>query len=160
MDYPGLDGFLGTRASFMLDVVFLAMFLVLPLLAWSIGLARSGRFLAHKRMQVTLALVLLAAVVLFEVDMRWHGWTPRAEASPYYATGLVNTVLWIHLFFAVPTALIWIYVVVQALRKFPSPPQPGVHSAAHRFWGWLAAIEMACTAITGWIFYYLAFAAA
>ena len=36
-EFHGINGFLGTRASIMLDVVFLAMFLVLPVLAWSIA---------------------------------------------------------------------------------------------------------------------------
>ena len=36
----GIDGFLGTRATFMLDVVTVAMVGVLPLLAW---LARHAR---------------------------------------------------------------------------------------------------------------------
>ena len=58
-----------------------------------------------------------------------------------------------------PTAVLWTVVIVQALRKFPRPPQPGQHSAAHKFWGWLAVIEMFMTAVTGWIFYYLAFVA-
>jgi hypothetical protein len=50
-------------------------------------------------------------------------------------------------------------VIVQALRKFPKPPQPGMHSSSHKFWGWLASIGMFLTAVTGWIFYYLAFVA-
>ena len=86
MDYPGIDGFLGTRASLMLDVVFLAMFVVVPVMLWSIYQVKyRRRYLLHKRVQLTLALVLLAAVTLFEVDMRIHGWQQRAELSPYFA---------------------------------------------------------------------------
>jgi uncharacterized membrane protein YozB (DUF420 family) len=65
----------------------------------------------------------------------------------------------IHLFFAVTTTVLWLAVIVRALRKFPSPPAPCDHSASHMFWGRLAAIDMALTALTGWIFYYLAFVA-
>lgn len=154
-----MDGFLGTRASFMLDVVFLAMFVVLPVMGWSIAQVRyHRRYQLHKRVQLTLGTILLVAVTLFEVDMRLNDWTKWAEKSPYYPT-IVNTSLWIHLFFAVPTALIWIYVIVQGLRKFPNPPAPGEHSRSHLFWGRLAAIEMTLTAVTGWIFYWLAFVA-
>jgi hypothetical protein len=161
MDYPGIDGFLGTRASLMLDVVFLAMFVVLPVLGWSIRQVRyQRRYLLHKRLQLALGIVLLVAVTLFEIDMRLHDWTLRAAVSPYYSTGVVSTSLWIHLFFAVPTALLWIYVIVAALRRFPQPPQSGSHSRSHIFWGRVAAIEMVLTAITGWIFYWLAFVAA
>jgi cytochrome b subunit of formate dehydrogenase len=67
--------------------------------------------------------------------------------------------LWVHLFFAIPTAVLWIFVIVQALRKFDDPPLPNAYSAQHKFWGWIAAIEMTLTAVTGWAFYYLAFVA-
>lgn len=166
-DYPGIDGFLrflGFRGSLMLDVVFLAMFAVLPVLAISVYLVKRRRFELHKKLQLTLGMVLLVAVVAFEVDMRIHDWTERADLSPYFSAETkwscpAGIALIIHLFFAIPTALVWAVVTVQALRKFPHPPQPGTHSASHKFWGWLAVLEMCGTALTGWIFYYLAFVA-
>jgi hypothetical protein len=79
----GIDGFLGTRASLMLDVVFAAMFVVLPVLAWSIQQVRvHRRYLLHKRVQLTLGTILLVAVTLFEIDMRLNDWTLRANSSP------------------------------------------------------------------------------
>jgi hypothetical protein len=59
----------------------------------------------------------------------------------------------------VSSALLWVAVVVRALRNFPNPPQPGSHSSWHIFWGWAAAIDLVCTAVTGWLFYWLAFVA-
>ncbi len=64
-----------------------------------------------------------------------------------------------HLSFAVPTLLLWIVVVVAAWRRFPNPPQPGSHSRWHARMGWLAVIGMTLTAVTGWVFYGLAFVA-
>ncbi len=183
MEYPGIDGFLNTRASLMLDVVFLAMFAVLPILGASIYLVKYRRLYAlHKRIQLLLGVVLLAAVALFEIDMRFiSGWQARAAESPYFAPieepssllrtvymqilgrsqveGWVFTSLGIHLFFAVTTTLLWIVVIVRALRNFPNPPASCAHSASHMFWARIAAIDMAMTALTGWIFYYLAFVA-
>src|SRR5438128_2269069 len=82
----GIRGFLGSRASIMLDVVFLAMFVVLPILGWSIWQVRSGRkFARHKRVQLILAAVLLITVVAFEADMQWiSGWKERARLSSYW----------------------------------------------------------------------------
>lgn len=159
--YRGIDGFLGTRASIMLDVVFLAMFAVMPVLAWSVYLAKVKRnYRLHKQVQVTLGLVLLAAVLLFEIDMRFiSGWNDRAEPSPYWTGGAVWKALGIHLCFAVTTAILWVVVIIRALRNFPSPPTPGPHSAWHKRWAWIAAIDMLMTSLTGWIFYWLAFAA-
>jgi putative membrane protein len=154
------DGFLGTRASLMLDVVFLAMFVVVPALAWSVYLVKVRRnYLLHKRVQVLLGSVLLVAVVLFEVDMRMYGWTHRAKDSPYTADGTVLKVLYVHLCFAVSAALLWILVIYRALVNMPSPPWPCPHSAWHKRWGWIAAIDMVLTSLTGWTFYWLAFVA-
>ncbi|MBW3599891.1 MAG: DUF420 domain-containing protein [Planctomycetes bacterium] len=159
-DYPGLEGFLGGRGSLMLDIVFLAMFAVVPAMAVSIYLVKlRRRHLLHKWIQVTLGAVLLAAVAAFEVDMRLHGWRERAAPSPYYESNLVDAMLYVHLVFAVPTVVIWACVIIAALRQFPNPPTPGKHSRRHKLWGWIAAIEMTMTAVTGWIFYWMAFVA-
>ena len=157
------SGFLGTRASLMLDVVFVAMFLVLPVLVASILWVKRRRYGRHKRIQLCLGIVLLVAVTAFEVDMRFFtDWEKLAEPSPYYRTdgwSTVWTALSIHLAFAIPAAFLWAFVIIQALRKFPVPPAPGAHSASHKRWGWLAAFTMVMTAITGWVFYWLAFMA-
>jgi putative membrane protein len=158
-----MSGFLGSRGTLMLDVVFLAMFLVVPAMFFSIGLAKKRRdFVNHKRLQLILGSVLFLAVVAFEVDMRVNGWEHLAEPSPYHVKGAWCAVwyaLAIHLSFAIPTFLLWIVVIARALILFPNPPLPGRHSKAHKFWGWLAVLGMTGTAITGWLFYYLAFVA-
>jgi putative membrane protein len=162
-EFGGMDGFLGARGSLMLDVVFLAMFLVVPVMFLSIGLAKKRHdYTTHKWIQLILGIVLLVAVVAFEVDMRINGWKHRAEASPFYVKDAwcgVWYALTIHLCFAVPTFGLWVLVIARALMLFPNPPMPGPHSKAHKFWGWLAALGMSGTAATGWIFYYLAFVA-
>lgn len=152
-----MDGFLGTRASIMLDVVFLAMFAVLPIMGWSIWLVKYRQnYRLHKAVQLILGGVLLVTVVLFETDMRLNGWRDRAQSSEYFNDWVFHS-LYIHLCFAVTTALLWVAVIVQALRKFPSPPVPCAHSPRHIFWAKLAAIDMCLTALTGWVFYWLAF---
>jgi len=172
--YPGIDGFLGTRASIMLDVVFVAMFAVLAVMAVSIYLARyRQQYLLHKRIQIALGTVLLVTVVAFEVDMQWlTEWELRAAASPYFVPdyssntpagvkwgSVVGRSLLVHLCFAVPTFALWIFVIVQGLRYFPHPPRPNAYSSRHKLWARLAAIGMTMTALTGWVFYYLAFIA-
>ncbi len=159
-----LHGFLPTRGSLMLDVVFVAMFAIIPLMMWSIYLARyRRRYEWHKRLQITLAVVLLLAVTAFEVDLRFFtDWEALAEPSPFYQAEAWNAVwyaLVVHLCFAIPTPLLWVYVIVQALRRFPHPAAPSPHSRQHIWWARLAAAGMFLTALTGWIFYWLAFVA-
>jgi putative membrane protein len=155
-------GFLPSRGSFMLDVVFLAMFAVLPVLAYSIYLVKQRRAYAlHKRIQITLAAVLLVTVTAFEVDLNFvtKDWRPLAEPSRFYDAGWVDRCLWVHLAFAVPTPLLWVFVIVQGLRYFPNPPQPNAYSRRHARWAWLATVSMFFTAVTGWLFYWMAFVA-
>lgn len=168
-DFDGINGFLGTRAALMTDVVFVALFAIVPVMAWSIWRVRKRAkddlktLQLHKQVQVTLGLVLLVAVILFEIDVRFiSNWEQRAAASPYYSPDGWSSVwisLIVHLFFAIPTLFLWIYVIVMALRKFDSPPKPNAYSSKHRFTARLAAIGMTGTAVTGWLFYLLAFAA-
>ncbi len=117
----------------------------------------------HKLIQIGLAVILLIAVVGFELEMRLFGWTQRAEASPYWVTGRGNDwidySLLLHLCFAIPTPFLWGWLVIGVLRGFPQPPSPSEHSQRHRILGTIAMIFMTMTAVTGWCFYWLAFAA-
>lgn len=164
--YPGIDGFLGTRGSVMLDVVFLAMFAVVPLLGLSIYLVKFRRqYDLHKKLQLAMGVVLLLAVTAFEIDMQFlTEWELRAEPSPYFDNAHkwscpAGISLLVHLCFSVPTFALWIYVLAAALRKFSHPPLPGPHSPHHIFWGKSAAYGTLLTALTGWVFYWLAFVA-
>ncbi len=164
--YPGISGFVpGSRGSLMLDVVFVAMFLVVPLLIASVYLVKYRRqYGLHKKLQLAMAAILLVAVLLFELDIRINGWEERAAPSPYFDSAHkwscpAGIALVVHLCFAVPTLLLWSIVVVQALRKFSRPPLPGPHSQWHARWATLGAIGMVLTAVTGWLFYWLAFVA-
>lgn len=162
----GLPGFLpGSRASFMLDVVFLAMFAIVPLLLLSVFLVRRRRYSLHKRLQLTLAAILLVAVGLFEIDMQlFTRWETLADGSRYFDPANkwgspAGLSLLVHLAFAIPTLILWIVVVAAALARFPNPPHPAPHSRWHTRLGWLATIGMLLTALTGWLFYALAFIA-
>jgi putative membrane protein len=159
-----VPGFLGTRGSLILDLVFTAMFLVVPVMWISIWLVYKGRrFRIHKAVQTTIAIVLLITVTAFELEIRIHGWRHLAAESPFWRDGswndLIDYWLVVHLLFAIPTPFIWAVVIVRAWRGFPRPPQPSEHSQAHRLWGKIAAAGMTLTAVTGGIFYWLAFAA-
>ncbi len=68
-------------------------------------------------------------LVLFETDVHYlSNWMERADASPYFdastRTGLVVYALWIHLFFAITTFILWSLILLRALNRFPSPPSP------------------------------------
>jgi hypothetical protein len=158
-DFPGIDGFLGSRAPLVLDLLFLAMFAVVVVLAWSVYQVKyRRRYQLHKRVQVVLGAVLLVAVVVFEINIQLYGWEDRAAGQVGRTVPTtVWTALYVHLLFAVSSAVLWPVVIVRALRNISDPPLPGPHSNWHIRWGWIAAVDMLLTALTGWTFYWLAF---
>ena len=158
-DFAGLDGFLGTRASLMMDLLVLAMPVVLGVLAWSIYLVRyRRRYGVHRWVQISLTVALAVVVAFFEVDIRTHGWQDRAAGA---IGGDVSTAvwvtLWVHVVIAVATLVLLPVVVIRALRGFGSPPRPGHHSTSHRFWGRAAVIGLVLTTVSSWVFYLSAF---
>jgi len=157
--YPGIDGILGTRAPLILDVLCIAMLAVVIVLAWSIYQVKvRRRYSLHKWTQITLAAILLTTVILFENDIRLHGWEDRAAGQiGGHAPAAAFEALYVHLIFAVTTVILWPVTIALALRNFPNPPLPGPHSRVHVPLARTAAIDMVLTAITGWIFYYVAF---
>lgn len=160
------DGFLGYQASFMLDFVVVSLLLVVPILLFSLFSVKvRQRYALHKNLQLLLGVVLLVAVSAFEVDLHLiqGGWEqviakqtpPVSEAQ----VAQIRTVLRIHLIFAISTPFLWIATIVLALRHFPHPPQPSAHSRLHKILGWLSAIDITLTSVTGLWFYYTAFIA-
>jgi hypothetical protein len=157
--FPGIDGFLQTRAPLMIDVVCLAMIGVVIVFAWSVYQVKvRHRYQLHKWTQITLGAILLVTVILFEVDIRLHGWEERAaNALNGRPAQVVYTALYVHLVFAISTVLLWPITIWLAVANFSSPPAPGLHSRVHVPLARLAGADMVLTALTGWIFYWLAF---
>lgn len=155
------DGFLGFRASLMLDVVVCALVLVVPLLLYSLYVVKVRRnYTLHRNLQMLLGIVLGIAVIAFEIDMRMQGgWEQivgkREIASDHFEQ--IRKMLYVHLVFAISTPFLWTATIVLALRRFANPPLPSPHSRLHKKLGWLATIDITLTSVTGLMFYYLAF---
>ena len=157
------DGFLGYRASLMLDVVVCALVVVVPTLLASLYAVKIRRnYSLHKNLQITLGMALLIAVGLFEVDMRLHGGIAGILAkrsrplSPAELTSFYR-LLYVHLFFAISTVFLWATTLSLALRRMPSPPRPCSHSRLHKPLGWLSAADITMTSVTGLLVYYYGF---
>ena len=160
------DGFLGYRTSFMLDFVVCALVIIVPLLLYSLWLVKVKRaFTKHKWLQLALGVILLFAVGAFEIDLQivHGGWENIVRKSHPDDAALAAKVsearpyLWVHLVFAVTTPFLWFTTLVLAFRRFPSPPAPGEHSRTHKTLGWLSTLDITLTAVTGLVFYYVAF---
>ncbi|HEY3968422.1 MAG TPA: DUF420 domain-containing protein [Planctomycetaceae bacterium] len=157
------DGFLGYKASLMLDVVVCALIVVVPTLSYSLYAVKIRRnYSLHKALQITLGVVLLTAVGLFEIDMRLQGGieailAKRSRPLSAAENASFRTLLYVHLFFAISTVFLWGLTLALALRRIPSPPAPCAHSRWHRRLGWLSALDITLTSATGLLVYYYGF---
>lgn len=153
-------GFLPARGTFMLDVVVVAMFAVTAAMLFSVASVRYWRRRElHRAIQTALAIALLLVIVAFEVDMRLisPGWRTLARPSPWFADGWVDRMLWIHLMFAIPTPLLWAGIIWHASKHHDQGFADPAVRVRHRISGRAGVLMMLSTAITGWIFYWMAF---
>lgn len=150
----------------MLDFVVCALIGVVPVLLWSLYLVKYRReYRMHRNLQIGLGVVLLIAVIAFEVDLQlvhggWENVVNKPGQSPRMTPVELDSarrVLWVHLVFAITTPILWAITIVLALRRFPNPLQPAPHSRLHKKLGWASTIDITLTAVTGLVFYYVAF---
>ncbi|MFM7058609.1 MAG: DUF420 domain-containing protein [Planctomycetota bacterium] len=160
------SGFLGYPTTFMLDFVVCALVLIVPLLIYSLWLVKVRKqFLAHKRLQMSLGLILLVAVSAFEVDVQlvhggWEQIIARQNLAPDALAAKITAVrpwLLVHLVFAVSTPFLWATTMILAWMKFGRDARPGAHSRLHKVLGWLSTLDITLTSVTGLLFYHQAF---
>ncbi|MEO2030623.1 MAG: DUF420 domain-containing protein, partial [Planctomycetaceae bacterium] len=133
-----------------------------------IGLVKFGRrYKQHRILQTLLCAILLLAVGAFEVDLQivhggWENVVKKSYTDDVLLAERISEAqpwLWLHLVFAVTTPLLWLVTIGMAWKRFAVPPAPGAHSHLHRRLGWLSTIDVTLTAVTGLIFYWVAFVA-
>ena len=155
-----MEGFLPfSRASFSLDLIAITMLLIIPVMTYSFYLARLKKnYRHHKKIQMTLAIGLIIVIVLFELEIRLFGWDQYARNSPFYHSWLFP-LLSVHVCIATATFLLWIITIYKALKFFPVPPKSTTYSFSHKKIARWSAGLMYLTAVTGWLFYWMAFIA-
>lgn len=151
------ESFLGQRGDVLIDIGMLSIVAVVPVLIWSWSLARRKSWVAHKQVQLTTAIVLGIVVLLFEIDLNLSGGVFAITAtSPYAGTGLLNGWIWIHTAFAISSTVVWLFLVIASLIKFPKPPVPAAFPT-HRYFGRLGMILMLGSGVTAIPMYYYGF---
>ena len=158
MDYTEYTGFLGSRASSAFDLAYLILLLLIPTLVWSLELLILRKnYLLHKRVQLSITLAFLVATAVFFAAFFLNGWRHRAAPSVSEIPAITYMTLTIHLVFWLITGLIWMWLLVQSLRKIPNPPQACEFGPFYIFWSVMLALQLFLTTLTGWEFYLLAF---
>ena len=142
--------FLGARSDALIDIVILSLAIIVPIILYSWQKVRARAYLLHKRIQVTLCIVLFLVVALFEYDLRLQGGIfAMVKGSRFEGTTFLNGSIYLHTFLAITTSLIWLWLTAASWFKFPTPPRPARFSKTHKLWGKIGMIDMILTGVTG-----------
>ena len=152
-------GFLATRGDVLMDIVVLAFLVILPLLIVSWWSARAANYKRHRRMQISLALLLAVVVTMFEVDLKLSGGIFALTSESIYAgTSLLNGLIYGHMLLAIGSTLVWVPLVIISMLKFPNPPVSNAFGPVHRFWGRAGMLLMMASGLSAVPLYYVGFA--
>lgn len=158
MPFLASTGFLGTRASLLADIAYIIMLLLIPAISWSLELlVLRKNYLLHKKVQLFLTGAFLVATALFCVDFFVYGWEHRTAEPEGMIPRITYMTLTIHLVFWAVTALIWMLLLVQSLRKIPNPPEPCDFGPTYIYWLIMLILQLFLATLTGWEFYMLAY---
>lgn len=146
-----------SRANFLMDFVVLAMAIIIPIMLASVVLVRYWKnYSLHRKIQIALGSVLGITLIVFEIDVRINGWRHLAASSPYYDTAVYPSLI-VHLAFAIPTFFLWLVTIIGGIKYYRPDSDQGTRF--HKIMGRFSAVFMLGTAVTGWIFFWLAFVA-
>lgn len=152
-----MTGFLGTGAPLAVDLIVVGLSVVLPILFVSIALVRRGERAKHRAIQVAITASLALALIFFEIQVRSAGGWREMIADRGHSDSritLIGVLLGVHLIFAVSTPLLWVAALMTSGKAWS-----GQRPRRHRLVARLAAGDLVLTALTGWLWYAVAFVA-
>lgn len=149
-------GFLGTSAPFYMDLVTL-YFGILPLLMGSaIFMAMKKRYELHYKMQLSIFVLTLLVVGIFEVGVRISGgFAAFMEQSNANATFMIIFLI-IHILIALVSVVLYSILIYSAIKEFQLKSAPVVKS--HKKLGIVVFLGMSITSVMGVTIYYFLFA--
>ena len=143
-----MQGFLGTSAPLMMDLIIVSLTLIVPCLIYSIRQAKSGNIHQHRLYQIILSVVLLFAVTLFELEMQLVGGIENIIEKERYTTPF-RIYLWTHIAISISTILLWGITLFTALKHYDGEVMAPEHRSLHRKLGWGSTLLLLLTSLTG-----------
>ncbi len=147
------SGFFGTNAPMYMDIITL-YFTMLPFLMGSaIYMAIKRRYKLHKMMNLSIYIVTLLVVVLFEVGVRFSGgfevFMKHSNADYTY----MIIFLLVHIIVAIISVVLYSIIIYNAVRDMNKESE----YISHKRLGVIVYIGMSITSIMGALIYYYLF---
>ena len=149
-----MNGFLGTRADLIIDLIMVITGFLPLLLLYSFYLASKGRYTLHKNLQLFLLLLSSIAVIALELDIRLGGVENIATQSSYYNSPTLKTVFVFHLIVAISSFFLWSWMAF----KFSLLSVAKIKRTNHKLWGKILFTLLILTLVSGWAIYVMFFA--
>lgn len=136
----------------------MSLVLLLTLIApfgvfYAIQLARKQQYLKHRRIQILIFIICFIGLLALEGLIRFSGGSGSlASKSLYYETSFFKLTLYSHIFIAVITYLLWIFLSFFSNKKYPRQ-LPGNFSNMHKILGYIIFYGLIYTAITALAIY-------
>ncbi len=160
-----MKGFLGFGAPMMLDIIIVASVVILiPGIVIAIKWAKKGEYKKHGQMMMAVTAIVIAASLLFEVELRMsggiEGLAKAAGKLDNVTTSFYKNLLYVHYFFIFTGTLAWAMTIFGAIKNFSfKEPRPSMYGKMHRMLAYSSLILAAGIAVTGFAVYYYAFVA-
>ena len=159
LDILSQGGFLGTRATFLIDII-VSFLVILPIIVMiSIFLVKRNYIKIHQFLQVSLFLISISALALFAYSVHYvEGFEYLIQKSSVGAKEAF-VILTVHVTTVVITILIWFLTIFYALNDRKRRALPGVYSEPHKRAGrrvLLGIVMMALTSLTIYFVLYIA----
>jgi hypothetical protein len=148
-----MQGFLGTRGDFIVDLVMTISGFLPFLLLFAFYLAAQGKHQMHKYMQIALFIIVALLVVALELDIRFGSLSSISKQSPYFGSIELLVVFIVHLFFSISSFFGWFWLITKSTQRYPK-----FFQFDHKRWGKIIFWDIVLMAISGWILYWMTFA--
>ena len=148
-------GFLGTKALMYMDIITIYFALLPLLLACAVYMAVKKRYKLHYKMQVSIFVITLIVVAIFEVGVRISGGFSAfmEQSNANYSYMLIFLV--IHVLVAVLSVVLYSTLIYSSIQQYIFKQEP--LASNHKKMGQVVFFGMSITSIMGILIYYFLF---
>jgi len=151
MDYMFKAGFLGTKASFFMDITTLIVAFLPFLLIFAIYFAKKGKYKIHAFLQTTIYFVAVVVICYFEYGIRVSGGVKEFLKATTISHNYLFFVLSFHIIVAVIGFILWSVLIFNSFKREDSLVCSGCKK--HKKDGKRVFIWITLTAMTGiWVY--------
>ncbi len=155
LDIVSQSGFLGTRATFLIDTI-ISFLVMLPIIIMiSIFIAKRDYIKLHQFIQFSLLLTTIGALALFFYNVNYiYGFENTIQQSSIDRKEFF-TLFTIHVIIVIIAILIWSLTIFYAFNDNKRRALPGVYSKTHKRAGRKALFSIILMVFTSLIIYWV-----